>query len=228
MVTETTPPPQGPAGAAFRAGNPGCHLRAAGRRQRRRLTHRRGGRRRLWLAKTTIYRNWRDKWILALDAVMIDMLPDLDGRSTSATLAANCSHSTTRWSGCLPRHRSAQPCDTWSPRPNRPRPRARLPRTSRPVPPGPTRSGDQRGSTRGDLRTDTEVRLDHELLAGPVIYRLPFSGAPSTAASAPASPTLSSPASPHVATARGDHATEATRGPGSRGRAETGRATTCP
>src|SRR5262249_61457294 len=27
------------------------------------------------VAKTTIYRQWRDKWGLALDAVMIDMLP---------------------------------------------------------------------------------------------------------------------------------------------------------
>src|SRR5215468_11257623 len=30
------------------------------------------------VAKTTIYRNWRDKWELALDAVLIDMLPRLD------------------------------------------------------------------------------------------------------------------------------------------------------
>src|SRR5215472_13287602 len=30
------------------------------------------------VAKTTIYRRWRDKWQLALDAVMLDMLPGFD------------------------------------------------------------------------------------------------------------------------------------------------------
>ena len=30
------------------------------------------------VAKTTIYRRWRDKWQLALDAIMIDMLPQFD------------------------------------------------------------------------------------------------------------------------------------------------------
>ena len=35
-----------------------------------------------------------------------------------------------------------------------------------------------RGVARGDLRPDTDVRLAHELLVGPVFYRLLFSGQP--------------------------------------------------
>jgi tetracycline repressor-like protein len=36
----------------------------------------------------------------------------------------------------------------------------------------------ERGIARGDLRPDTDVRLVHELLIGPVFYRLLFSGGP--------------------------------------------------
>ena len=36
----------------------------------------------------------------------------------------------------------------------------------------------RRGVERGDLRSDTEVRLVHELLVGPVFYRLRYSGQP--------------------------------------------------
>jgi hypothetical protein len=35
-----------------------------------------------------------------------------------------------------------------------------------------------RGVARGDPRPDTDVRLAHELLVGPVFYRLLFSGQP--------------------------------------------------
>src|SRR5262245_21726855 len=35
-----------------------------------------------------------------------------------------------------------------------------------------------RGIARGDLRPDTDVRIAHELLVGPLYYRLLFSGAP--------------------------------------------------
>jgi|SoiMethySBSTD1v2_1073268.scaffolds.fasta_scaffold759445_2 tetracycline repressor-like protein len=36
----------------------------------------------------------------------------------------------------------------------------------------------ERGIARGDLRPDTDVRIAHELLLGPLYYRLLFSGAP--------------------------------------------------
>jgi hypothetical protein len=36
----------------------------------------------------------------------------------------------------------------------------------------------ERGIARGDLRPDTDVRLVHELLVGPIYYRLLFSGGP--------------------------------------------------
>ena len=36
----------------------------------------------------------------------------------------------------------------------------------------------ERGIARGDLRPDTDVRLVHELLVGPIFYRLLFSGPP--------------------------------------------------
>jgi AcrR family transcriptional regulator len=41
-----------------------------------------------------------------------------------------------------------------------------------------------RGIARGDLRPDTDVRVVHELLIGPLMYRLLFSGAPLTNAHA--------------------------------------------
>jgi hypothetical protein len=36
----------------------------------------------------------------------------------------------------------------------------------------------ERGIARGDLRPDTDVRIVHELLVGPLFYRLFFSGPP--------------------------------------------------
>jgi AcrR family transcriptional regulator len=44
----------------------------------------------------------------------------------------------------------------------------------------------ERGIARGDLRTDTDVELAHELLFGPVYYRLLLSGAPLDRRVAPA------------------------------------------
>jgi hypothetical protein len=36
----------------------------------------------------------------------------------------------------------------------------------------------ERGIARGDLRPDTDVHLVHELMVGPIFYRLLFSGGP--------------------------------------------------
>jgi hypothetical protein len=36
----------------------------------------------------------------------------------------------------------------------------------------------ERGVARGDLRPDTDVRLVHELMVGPLFYRVLFSGGP--------------------------------------------------
>jgi Tetracyclin repressor-like, C-terminal domain len=36
----------------------------------------------------------------------------------------------------------------------------------------------ERGPARGDLRPDTDVRIVHELLVGPIFYRLHLSGPP--------------------------------------------------
>src|SRR5262245_887803 len=38
----------------------------------------------------------------------------------------------------------------------------------------------ERGIARGDLRADTDVRLVHEMMVGPIFYRLLFSGGPIT------------------------------------------------
>jgi AcrR family transcriptional regulator len=131
------------------------------------------------VAKTTIYRRWRDKWELALDAVMIDMLPRFDepvdvGDTrkellTYVNLVVRMMASTPMGPAMqglvsqiatdpdlarVYREQVAQP---------------RLTQLAPVI---------QRGIARGDLRADTEVRLVHELLLGPIFYRLLLSGAP--------------------------------------------------
>jgi AcrR family transcriptional regulator len=130
------------------------------------------------VAKTTIYRRWRDKWELALDAVMIDILPSLadpvdvgDTRKELITFldsvvkmltAAPYGHAmqglvseiaTDAELGRVYREQVVEPR------------RAQL----APV--------IERGIARGDLRPDTDIALMHELLLGPVFYRLLLSGA---------------------------------------------------
>jgi AcrR family transcriptional regulator len=131
------------------------------------------------VAKTTIYRRWRDKWQLALDAVMIDLLPFFDdpvdvgdtrkelitfvdsvvrafastpqGPAMQALVSEIATHPDL---GRVYREQVVEPRRE----------------TLRPV--------IERGVARGDLRPDTDLRIVHELLLGPVFYRLLLSGPP--------------------------------------------------
>jgi AcrR family transcriptional regulator len=129
------------------------------------------------VAKTTIYRRWRDKWELALDAVMIDMLP---GFAAPLDVGDTRKELTTFVQGAI-KNLSAIPSgpamQALASRIATDRELARVYREQvveprreqlRPV--------IERGIARGDLRADTDVRLVHELLIGPVFYRLLFSG----------------------------------------------------
>jgi AcrR family transcriptional regulator len=131
------------------------------------------------VAKTTIYRRWRDKWQLALDAVMIDMLPGfadpVDVGDTRKELITFVNSVVKIWSGppYAPAMQGLISEIATEPELSRvyreqvvePR-RAQL----KPV--------IERGIARGDLRPNTDVRLVHELLVGPILYRLLLSGGP--------------------------------------------------
>ena len=131
------------------------------------------------VAKTTIYRRWRDKWELALDAVMIDMLPGfadpVDVGDTRKELVTFVS-SVLKTLGTPPSGPAMQglvseiATDPDLARVYRERVVEPRREQLRPV--------VERGIERGDLRPDTDVRLVHELLVGPIFYRLLFSGAP--------------------------------------------------
>ncbi|HEV8173777.1 MAG TPA: TetR/AcrR family transcriptional regulator [Actinoplanes sp.] len=131
------------------------------------------------VAKTTIYRRWRDKWELALDAVMIDTLPQFDDpvdvgdtrkelltfvNSVVKMLAA------TPYGPAMQGLVSQIATDPELARVYREQ--VVQPRLAQLAP------VIKRGIARGDLRPDTDVRLVHELLVGPIFYRLLFSGAP--------------------------------------------------
>ena len=130
------------------------------------------------VAKTTIYRRWRDKWELALDAVMIDMLPRLDepvdvGDTRKELLTVINSVvkmlATPLYGQAMQALVSQIATD------------ADLARVYREQVVEPRQAEltpvVKRGIARGDLRPDTDVRLIHELLVGPIFYRLLFSGA---------------------------------------------------
>jgi AcrR family transcriptional regulator len=129
------------------------------------------------VAKTTIYRRWRDKWELALDAAMIDMLPRFDNpvdvgdtrkeliTFLSSVVKTLASHPYGPAMQALTSEIATQPelARAYRERVVEPR-REQL----KPV--------IERGIARGDLRPDTDVQLLHEFLLGPMFYRLLFSG----------------------------------------------------
>jgi AcrR family transcriptional regulator len=129
------------------------------------------------VAKTTIYRRWRDKWELALDAVMIDMLPGfadpVDVGDTRKELITFVNSVVKIWS-TRPYGRAMQglvsEIATQPELAREYRDRVVSPRRDQLAP------VIERAIQRGDLRPDTDVRLVHELLVGPVLYRLLLSG----------------------------------------------------
>jgi AcrR family transcriptional regulator len=131
------------------------------------------------VAKTTIYRRWRDKWELALDAVMIDMLPRLDepvdvGDTRKELLTFV--NSVVTMLAATPYGPAMQglvsPIATDPDLARVYREQVVQPRHAELTP------VIKRGIARGDLRPDTDTRLVHELLVGPIFYRLLLSGAP--------------------------------------------------
>ena len=131
------------------------------------------------VAKTTIYRRWRDKWELALDAAMIDMLTTFDDpvdvgdtRKELITFV----NSAVRTLGSKPYGPAMQ--GLVSEVATDPQ----LARVYRDYVVDPRRrqikAVIERGIERGDLRLDTDPRLVQELLIGTIYYRLLFSGPP--------------------------------------------------
>jgi AcrR family transcriptional regulator len=131
------------------------------------------------VAKTTIYRRWRDKWELALDAVMIDLIPrfanpvDVGDTRKELLTFVNSVVKTLASRPYGPAMQGLVSEIATQPELARIyREQVVEPRISqlRPV--------IERGITRGDLGPDTDLRLVHELLVGPIFYRLLLSGAP--------------------------------------------------
>ena len=130
------------------------------------------------VAKTTIYRRWRGKNELAL-AVLIDMVekvvstPDLgDTRAELVSFvdAAVKILGSTLMGRVMQGLVSDLATDPDLARAFRERVVAmRI---------GEVRRLIERGIERGDLRPDTDIELAHELLFGPIYYRLLLSGAP--------------------------------------------------
>ena len=131
------------------------------------------------VAKTTIYRRWRDKWELAMDAVMIDMLPGfanpVDVGDTRKELITFVDSVVKIWA--TPPYGPAMQAlvsqiATQPELAREYRERVVEPRRDQLAP------VIERGIRRGDLRPDTDVRLVHEFLVGSILYRLLLSGGP--------------------------------------------------
>jgi AcrR family transcriptional regulator len=129
------------------------------------------------VAKTTIYRRWRDKWELALDAVMIDVLP----RFANPVDVGDTRKELLTFIGSVVKTLSASPYGpAMQALVSEIATEPALGRVYREQVVEPRRRQLQpvieRGTARGDLRPDTDLRLLHELLVGPVFYRLLLSG----------------------------------------------------
>jgi AcrR family transcriptional regulator len=131
------------------------------------------------VGKMTIYRRWRDKWELALDAVMIDVLPrfanPVDVGDTRKELITFVDSVTKLWASPLYGPAMQGLISEIATKPE-------LARVYREQVTEPRREQlrpvIERGIARGDLRPGTDVRLIHELLVGPILYRLLLSGPP--------------------------------------------------
>jgi AcrR family transcriptional regulator len=131
------------------------------------------------VGKASIYRRYSGKEELALEAVMIDMLPrfanPVDVGDTRKELITFVDSVTKLWASPpygpvmqgLISQIATEPelARVYRDQVVEPR-REQL----RPV--------IERGIARGDLRPDADVRLVHELLVGPILYRLLLSGPP--------------------------------------------------
>jgi AcrR family transcriptional regulator len=126
------------------------------------------------VAKTTIYRRFRDRDDLAL-AVLIEMseafrVPRDLGDTRKELLAfVNEGTKVILLGGVAPGLASQIATDPDLGRTYRERIDLRLAEVKEII---------DRGIARGDLRPDTDVRVAHELMIGPRYYRLLFSGAP--------------------------------------------------
>lgn len=131
------------------------------------------------VAKTTIYRRWRDRWELALDAAMIDILPSFDDpvdvgdTRTELITFVNSALGTLGSKPYGPAMQGLASEVATDPQ---------LARVYQEYVVDPRRQRMQavieRGIERGDLRPDTDPRLIQELLIGPIYFRLLFSGPP--------------------------------------------------